>query len=338
MPRLLFVSGLLLLLSACKSAPPPNVAASVGARHITYDELDKQYSFQFGTMSEKPGADQLTYQKLEMLKTMIDNEVMLQRAEKMSLMASEADVEAKLNEMKAPYTKEEFQKQIDARKMTLDDLKAQLRRQLSIDKLLNKEITSKISISDAEVTEFYNTNKASFHLAEPHVHLAQIMVTPQPDPNVRNLKGDKATNEDQAKKKILLLEARARQGEDFSMLAQNFSEDPSTAPNGGDLGFVGESSLEKANADLRKMVMALQPGQVSPAIRTQEGYRILKVISKEPSGQRELTDPRVQQSIRDQLMNRKDQLLRAVYYEVSRNDTKVANHYAAKVLENWGKK
>ncbi len=338
MSRLVLASGLVLLLSACKTAPPSNVAATVGGRHITYDELDKQYTFQFGAMSEKPGADPLTYQKLEMLKTMVDNEVMLQRAEKMSLMASEADVDAKLTEMKAPYTKEEFQKQIDARKMTLDDLKAQLRRQLSIDKLLNKEITSKISIGDGEVTEFYNTNKASFHLAEPHVHLAQIIVTPYPDPNVKNLKGDKATNEDQAKKKILLLEARARQGEDFAMLAQNFSEDASTAPNGGDLGFVGESSLEKANPDLRKMVMALQPGQVSPAIRTQEGYRLLRVISKEPSGQRELTDPRVQQSIRDQLMNRKDQLLRAVYYEVARNETKVSNYYAARVLENWGKK
>lgn len=338
MLRLVFASGLLLLLAACKSAPPANVAATVGGRHITYDELDKQYQFQFGTMGDKPGGDQLTYQKLEMLKTMVDNEIMLQRAEKMSLLASEADVDAKLNEMKTPYTKEEFQKQLDARKMTLDDLKAQLRRQLSIDKLLNKEITSKISISDTEVTEFYNNNKASFHLAEPHVHLAQIMVTPQPDPNVRNLKGDKAMNEKQAKEKILLLESRARQGEDFAMLAQNFSEDPATAPNGGDLGFVGESSLEKANPELRRMVMGLQPGQVSPPIRTQEGYRLLKVISKEPSGQRELTDPRVQQSIRDQLMNRKDQLLRAVYYEVARNDTKVTNYFAARVMENWGKK
>jgi peptidyl-prolyl cis-trans isomerase SurA len=332
------VVGACLFTWSCKQAVPANVAASVGARSITYDELDKQYQFQFGSMGDKPTDDQLTYQKLEMLKTMIDNEIMLQRAEKMSLMASEADVEAKLTEMKTPYTKEEFQRQLDARKMTLEDLKGQLRRQLSIDKLLNKEITSKITISEKEVNEFYNNNKASFHLAEPHVHLARIMVTPQPDPNVRNLKGDKAVNEEQAKKKILLLESRARQGEDFAMLAQNFSEDPNTAPNGGDLGFVGESSLEKANPELRKMVMSLQPGQVSPPIRTQEGYQLLKVISKEPAGQRELTDPRVQQSIRDQLMNRKDQLLRAVYYETARNEMRVTNYHAAKVLENWDKK
>lgn len=336
--RVSVIFALITLSTACRKAAPPNVAAEVQGHSLTYAELDKQYQFQFGAMSEKPSEDQLTYQKLEMLKTMIDNRIMLQRAEKLSLLASEADVEARFNEMKAPYTKEEFQRQLDARKMTVEDLKDQLRRDLSIQKLLNKEITSKISITDKEVSDFYTSNKASFHLAEPQVHLSQIVVTPQPDPNVKNLKGDKAQNEEQAKKKILLLEARAKQGEDFSMLAQNFSEDPNTASNGGDLGFIGESSLEKANPELRKMVMNLQPGQVSPPIRTEEGYRILKLLSKEPAGQRELTDPRVQQSIRDQLISRKDQLLRAVYYEVARNEFKVVNHYAAKVLEDWGKK
>ena len=64
--------------------------------------------------------------------------------------------------------------------MTIDDLKSQLRRELSIQKLINKEITSHIAITDADVANFYNANKASFNLAEPQVHLAQIMVTPCP--------------------------------------------------------------------------------------------------------------------------------------------------------------
>jgi peptidyl-prolyl cis-trans isomerase SurA len=84
------------------------------------------------------------------------------------------------------------------------------------------------------------------------------------------------------------------------------------------------------------MVMALQPGQVSPVIKTPEGYRVLKVISKEPAGQRELNDPRVQQNIRETLINRKDQLLRAVYYEVARNEAKVDNYYAQTVLAKMG--
>ncbi len=91
-----------------------------------------------------------------MLRTLVDNEIMLQRAEKLGLMATDADVESRFAELKAPYTQEEFQKQLDARKMTVDDMKAQLKRDLSITKLFNKEITSHISISDKDVTDFYN--------------------------------------------------------------------------------------------------------------------------------------------------------------------------------------
>jgi peptidyl-prolyl cis-trans isomerase SurA len=289
---------------------------------------------QFTGTGEGSNEDQVLIQKLELLRSRIDNEIMFQRAEKAGLLASDADVDARVNEIKAGLTQEEFQKQLDARKMTLEDLRAQLRRDLSIQKLFNKEITSNINITDADITGFYNANKANFNLAEPQVHLAQILVTPFPDPNVRNLKNDKATSEEQAKKKMDNLLARLRQGEDFSMLAQNYSEDPNTAPNGGDLGFVPESALEKANPELRKMVMSLAPGQISPLIRTQEGFRILKVISKEPSGQRELNDPKVQQSVRELLLNRKDQLLRAAYYEVARNEADVANYLARQITQN----
>src|SRR5260370_31280132 len=139
---------------------------------------------------------------------------MLQRAEKMGLMAVDTDVDAKFTELKAPYTQEEFQKQINARKMTPEDLKTQIRRDLSVQKLFNKEITSQISITDKDIADFYNTNKSSFNLAEPQVHMAQILVTPAADPNVRNLKNDKAQTDAQARKKVENLYARITQGED----------------------------------------------------------------------------------------------------------------------------
>jgi len=62
------------------------------------------------------------------------------------------------------------------------------------------------------------------------------------------------------------------------------------------------------------------------------------VISKEPAGQRELNDPRVQQNIRETLINSKDQLLRLAYYETARNSTKIENYLARGVVENAGKK
>jgi peptidyl-prolyl cis-trans isomerase SurA len=330
---------LLALLGACNRPAPANVAATVNGRAITYAELDKQYEAQFGgPAGERSSGDQAQIQKLEVLRTMVDNEIMLQRAERLGLMAADADVDAKFTELKSPYTQEEFQRQLDARKMSTDELKAQLRRDLSVQKLFNKEITSQISISEKDIAEFYNTNRASFNVAEPQIHMAQILVTPTPDPNVRNLKNDKAQDEEQARKKIQSIDARLRRGEEFAMLAQNYSEDPASSQNGGDLGFIPESALEKANLELRKIVMALRPGETSAPIHTVEGYRVLKVITREPAGQRELSDPKVQQTIRETLINRKDQLLKAAYYEMARNDAKVINYLVNGIVGEGQKK
>lgn len=337
----LWLSALCALLGisvGCSRSAPPNVAASVNGRPITYAQLDKQYQVRFNSPTDQPSEDQILIQKLEVLRGLIDNEILLQRAEKLGLMATDSDVEAKFNELKTPYTQEEFQRQLTARKMTVDDLKAQIRRELSIQKLLNKELTSQISITDKDVSDFYSANKASFNLAEPQVHLAQILVTPTPDPNVRNLKNDKAQNDEQARKKIEMLLERIRQGEDFAMLAQGYSEDPNSSPNGGDLGFIAQSALDRANPELRKIVMATPPGQITGIVKTSEGYRILKVISKEPAGQRELSDPRVQQTIRETLINRKDELLKAAYYEVARDNAKVVNYLATSIAPGWSKK
>ena len=277
-----------LTLVSCKHAPPAGVAAQVNSHSITYADLDKYYQTQQQQAPEGSSEDLVMSQKLELLNSLITNEIMLQRAEKMGLSAVDADVDTELNKMKAPYTKEDFEKQLADRHMTVDDLRAQLRRELTVNKLINKEITSHINITDADVKAFYETNKASFNLPEPQVHMAQILVTPFPDPNVRNLKNSKAQNETEAKTKIYDLAGRLQRGEDFGMLAQNYSEDPATAPNGGDMGFIPASNLEKAEPDLKRLIDSLQPGTVSPPIHTQDGYRILKVISREPAGQRDL--------------------------------------------------
>ncbi len=335
---LAFLIVLAAVLASCSRSAPANVAATVNGRAITYAELEKQFQSQFATPAGSASDDQVEIQKLEVLRTLVDGEIMLQRAERQGLMATDADVEAKFNELKAPYTQEEFQRQLNARKLTAEDLKSQLRRDLSVAKLFNKEITSQITITDKDITDFYQSNKASFNLAEPQIHLAQILVTPAPDPNVRNLKNDKAQDDDQARKKIENLYARLKQGEDFAQIAQNYSEDPNSSQNGGDLGFIAESALEKANAELRKAVMALRPGEITPVQRTAEGYRILKLVTREPAGQRDLTDPKVQQTIRETLINRKDQLLKAAYYEVARNDAKVVNYFATRIVGNREKK
>jgi peptidyl-prolyl cis-trans isomerase SurA len=330
----LWAALLALAAAGCKRSPPANVAAMVNNRAITYDDLEKAYRrAQLASAGEHADDDELASQRLEVLRSLIDNEIMVQRAEQLGVMAVDSEVDAQLNKFKVTQTPEELQKWLAARSMRLEDLKAQFRRDLTVEKLFNKEITSRIRVTEQDIADYYRANKAEFFRAEPQVHLARILVTPAPDPEVRNLKGDKAQNDREARRKIALLEARVRKGEDFADLALNFSEDPESAQNGGDLGFLLESALEKTDIEIRRVLKNLRPGQVSPVIRTQEGYQILKLISREPAGQRELSDPRVRQTIRETLVNRRDRLLRAAYYEMARNNAKVENYLAQAILE-----
>jgi peptidyl-prolyl cis-trans isomerase SurA len=324
------------LLASCNKRPGPDVAATVNNRPTSYTDLDKFYKRRFMVNAEGSSEDQRENLKLEVLRTMIDNEIMLQRAEKEGLMATDSEVDTKFTELRTPYTQEEFDKTLKDQAMSVNDLRTQIRHDLSLQKLINKDIVSHIVISDADISSFYKANKANFNFPEPQLHIAQIVVTSKPDPNSRNLKNDKAQNDEQARKKIDAIGQRLKQGEDFSALAQNYSEDPNTAPNGGDMGYVGESSLDRASPELKKVILELNPGSITSVLPTHDSYSIFKLISKEPAGQRELTDPRVQQNVRNLLMNRKDQLLRAAYLEIARSEAKVVNYYAQQVLEQAG--
>ena len=339
---------ILLVLGAligCHSKPGGDVMAKVNGKKIMRSDVDKYYDNQIAGAPQQPTEEQSTSLRLSILKELIDNEILTQRAEKLGLMATDEEVQRKLNEIKAPYTQEEFDKRLKDRHISLDDFKQDLRRSLTVDKVLNKEITSKIDIKDADITAYYNAHKSEFNLIEPQYHVAQIIVTTQPAPQVRNLKNDKAQNEAEARKKIQTIMNRLDSGEDFATVAMNWSEDPETASNGGDLGFAPESSLKSTDPATRDAVLRLKPGQYSPIIplinpqtRQVYGFRVVKLLAKEPAGQREINDPRVQQAIRDQLRERREQLLKAAYFDVVRDQAKVENYYAELILKNSGQK
>ncbi|MBI2678059.1 MAG: SurA N-terminal domain-containing protein [Candidatus Koribacter versatilis] len=335
-----------LALAACnKEKTAGDVMAEVNGKKILRSEVDKYYANQTAGTPQPPAAEQAQSLRLSILRELIDNEIMMQRAEKLGLLATDEEVEAKFNEIKSPYTQEDFDKRLKTRNITVEDFKRDLRRSLTVDKVLNKEIKSKINISDTDVKAYYDAHKAEFNLVEPQYHLQQIVVTFHPDPRVRNLKNSKAQNEAEAKRKIQELVNRLESGEDFATVAMNWSEDPQTASNGGDMGYMPESAL-KGNPDTttRSAVLSLKPGQVSsvlPAVdantRQSYGYRIVRLESKETAGQRELSDPRVLQSIREQLRGRREQLLKEAYYEAVRDDAKIENYYAEQILKDSGK-
>jgi peptidyl-prolyl cis-trans isomerase SurA len=325
--------------AGCKKEEPagPDVWATVNGAEIKRDEVEKYCRSRVNPEGQAPSQEEALSLKLNILDELINQEILLGRAKKMSLEATDGEVEDKFTEAKSPFTEEEFQRKLKETGGTVDDLKRDIRRQLSIQKLINKEVVSKISISDQDVADFYNQNRAQFNVAEPQYRIAQIVVTPRKDPQVRNRKNDDATNDLEARRKCAALMGKLNSGADFAALAMDYSEDPITTGTGGDVGYVAESALSQSDPALKKAVLALKPGQVSSIIKLRDSYRILKLIAREAPGQRELSDPQVQQSIRDTLRSRKEQLLRAAYLATVRDDAKVMNYLARQVVESAGK-
>lgn len=319
------------------SAPGPDVWAVVNGKQILREDVEKIYRSRVNAEAPQPSQEEAISVKLSILDELVNSEILLERAAKQNLVASDAEVEDKFTESKTPYTEEEFQKKLQETGLTVDDLKSDIRRQLSIQKLLNREVVAKISISDQDIADFYNKNRAQFNIAEPQYHIAQIVITPLPDPAVHNRKNDKAQTEAEAGRKAAMLINKLNAGADFMEMAMDYSED-SSASAGGDLGFYGESALDRSDPALKKAVLGLKLGQVSQPIRTKGGgYRILKLLAKESAGQRQFSDPAVQQAIRDSLRSRKEQLLRSAYLIQARDDAHVTNFLAQQILESSGK-
>ena len=315
--------------------------ATVNGKEITRTEVEKYYKASLGDNPQEPSPEQADIVRLNILHQLIEDEILQQRAAKLNLAATDEDVNAKLTEMKAPYTQEEWDRQLKQRGITLDDLKRDLRRSLTKEKLLNKEIESKINITDADIGNYYTAHKAEFNLIEPQYHLAQIVASAVPVSQDQNLQTKPASEAD-AKRKIQALYNRLKSGEDFGAVAIQFSDDPNTASNGGDMGFVGESNLQRDPAAYTA-IGKLKPGEIAeplpiyqnngPSRRT-IGYAIYKLIGREPAGQREMSDPRVQQAIRQQLRDAHAQLLKNAYFEILHDQAKVTNYYAEQIMKN----
>jgi len=316
-----------------------DVAAVVDGQKIYRADLEKYFQNQTAGSNQPLSDEQATSLRLSILRELIENEILMHRAEKLGLLATDDEVEKKLNEIKSPWTAEQFNQRLQERKLSLDDFKRDIRRALTADKVLHKEVTSKINVTQQDIADYYNQHRAEFNLIEPRYHLAHILVTTSPQTQGQDV-SNKATNEVEARKKIQTVLTRLEAGDDFASVAMTYSEDSSTAPNGGDLGIIPESALKQTDPATRESILKLRPGQYTPVIplgnpgsRQVAAFRIVKLIAMEPAGQRDLSDPRVEQEIRTQLQDHREQLLKAAYYEVMRDQAKVENFYAEKVLQ-----
>jgi peptidyl-prolyl cis-trans isomerase SurA len=326
----------LVLLAGCNRGAQQGVVATVNGHPILQTDVDKQYNAQLANNppQQPPSTDEIDSLKLNILHELIVEEIVEQRAAKQNLTATDAEVDAKVSEMKAPYTEDQFQARLKASNYTLDELKRDLRRSLTQNKLINKEINSRVAITDADVSKYFNAHKAEYNYIEPKYHLAQIQVAAQ---------GPGVSTPGDALKKIQAIKNRVDAGEDFGELAANYSERQDTAPNGGDMGFVNESQL-KTDPGIYAAIVKLKAGEstdvmpiLDPTTHKPVSYSVFKLISREAAGQRELSDPRVQQAIRQQLHDSRSQLLKTAYFEMLRDQAKVQDFLAEQVFKNDAK-
>lgn len=312
----------------------PDVWATVDGRQIRKADVDKAYATSVDPTTISSD-EQAVGAKLNILEELINQNILFARAQAQGVSASEGEVENAFAERKRAVPEEQFQLQLTQRGLTVEDVKEGLRREMAINKLLERDVTAKVTVTDSAISEYFDKNKARFNLAEPQYRLGQIGVTPAKDPSLRNRQNSDAGSPAEARQKVDMLMGRLKNGADFGELALDFSEDVQSIAQGGDLGFVPQSALARVAPQLRDAVMKMEPGAVN-LVTVGNTYTILLLISREAPGQKDLTHPTVRDGIRDLLKSGREEVLRAAYISAARNGAVVVNNMARQIVDAQG--
>ena len=280
--------------------------------------------------------EEATVAKMALLDELIMEEILIAKARDLKVEVPETEVDTAYAEAKKNITEEAYQQELTKRNLTIADMRDRLRRELLTRKVIDREVGSKITVTDQQVTDFFNANRSQFNLPEEAYHLAQIIVTPARDAQLANRTGDDASTPQAAAAKVKMLMERLQSGTPFGDLARDFSEDPESAPRGGDLGLVPMSAIKQAAPALRDAVLKLEPGRAR-VVSGNGAHTIIFVVAREPAGQRDLSTPNVKERITAQLKGRREQLLRTAYLTAVRTDADVVNYLARRVVESQGK-
>ncbi len=328
------------LTAACHSKPAaPAVSANawavVNGREITRDDVDKAY--RRTDQGSQPASEEEAFAaRLGLLDELIAQEVFLEKARELKIDVPAADVDKAYAEARKNIPEEAFQQELTKRNLTAADMREGLRREMVVQKLFEREVSSKVAVTDQEITAFYEANKPQFNRTEDAYHVAQIVVTPVKEEQVTNRTGSDATTPLESVTKYRMIMDKLKGGARFSEVAADFSEDPQTAPRGGDLGFIPVSVVQKYPPQLRDAVLNATPGSAK-AIGDGRGFAIVLVLGKDPAGQKDLGTPGVKDAISQSLKNRREQVLRAAYINSLRNRAVIENLIASRVVESQGR-
>lgn len=297
--------------AADKKAPEDKVAVVNGVT-ISKDTYDRELDF--FVRRAAPGGKQIpdvqmAQMKNEVLESLIDRELLFQESKKQGIQVKSEAVSDQLQKIKQRYpNKEEFKKLLSNMGLTESEVQAQIERGMAIQKLIDKEVTEKIKVSDEETKSFYDKNPQLFQQPE-QVKASHILIKVQTD-----------APDDQkaaARKKIEAVQQKVQKGEDFATLAKTYSEGPS-GPKGGDLGYFRRGQMVKP---FEETAFSLKPDETSEIVETQFGYHLIKVNDKKPA--QKMTYAEVKDRLNDNLKKQKTDSEANTYIETLRKDAKI---------------
>jgi len=271
----ILIAGLLISGAARSQQTIDGIAAVVGNEIILVSDLNTliaQYGFQNKVNVYK---DPVLLNNLsnQMLQRMIDEKMLLIKADEDTIKADEDRVEQILtqqinNFIQQVGTQEKLEEYYG---MPLPKIKKEMRQQIAnrliIEQLRQKRF-SNIKISRREVENFYEQYQDSLPKVDETVDISHILIQVTPS--------DESYQE--AYDKITRIKTMLAEGQDFTALAKQYSEDPSVASNNGDLGWVSRGDLVK---EFEEAAFALEDGEISDIVQTQFGFHLIQLVERQ---------------------------------------------------------
>jgi peptidyl-prolyl cis-trans isomerase SurA len=326
------------LFTACPGPKGPNTgsgdrAATVNGKVIGMEEVERAIKGQYQGQEAKMAPLELANVRLSALQTLIQQEVMYQKAEKEQTVPTDAEVATEFNKLKtnSGSSVEEFDKGMKEAGETEESAKQKIKVRLAVEKLIEK-IGSKVEpLKDSEIQAFYEGNKESF-VKKKGVKLAMIVIDP-----TKTSDQDTTVDEPSAVQQGNEIMRKLQSGGDFAAIARESSEDPQSKLQGGDIGYVSEEELKQGfSPQLASIFMSekLQVGQIFPT-PLQGKFFIFKLQERSDKDEvLTLESPGMRQQTTETLINARKQLLNASYAAIAMNEAKVENFLAKRVVEN----
>ena len=226
------------------------------------------------------------------LARLIDNRLQLQEAERDRISVDEGELNEEITErMKRFGTKsiEEFEALVKAQGLTIEAVKKRLRDSLRVNKVIRRRVTLRVSVTDPEITHYIEENRAKLETGLSY-HARHILVVAT---------GENDADWEAARIRAEMIRSQALDGGDFGELAKQHSRDAS-AKDGGDLGTLHRGELSQ---EIEGQILALRAGEVSRPYRSQLGWHIFRLESKETLDGEALQ--RVRQQVREILYREK---------------------------------